>query len=289
VTLLQAAIDGLAASGLYAMLGLGFHLTFGVLRRLDLSFGTVAMVSVYAGAMLAGRWQAPWLAPGIALLLAVPLGLLVALLAFHLVRGDARFTMAGTLGLWMALEELVVQSPGHGRGQPVANPLADQLLALGPLTVRIDHLVLFALALATAAALAWLLHRTRFGHGIRVLAWDPQAAQLIGVSPFATGVAATAVAAGIGCIGGYAFAMSQQAIDVHFGMWATLKGVVILFAGGLAGIRPLLLAAVLLGTGERVATELAGAALRDLVGLGLLLVVLGLAAGRGTPSGARAA
>jgi branched-subunit amino acid ABC-type transport system permease component len=73
-------------------------------------------------------------------------------------------------------------------------------------------------------------------------------------------------------------------MDVHFGMWVTLKGLVILFAGGAMTIRRTFAAAVLLGVGERVLTELSGPALRELVGMSLLCVVIAFTMGSVSPN-----
>jgi branched-chain amino acid transport system permease protein len=127
--MLQAAAEGLAYGGLYCLLGLGFFLTYGVLRRIDLAYGTVIMASVYFGAMVTGAAGLPWFTTLVlTVAISIPMLLLVALLAFVLVRGDARFSMAATLGIWMAIEELILQSPGRGRGQAVGNPLQDSSL-----------------------------------------------------------------------------------------------------------------------------------------------------------------
>ncbi|MCX7306467.1 MAG: hypothetical protein NTZ72_00320 [Afipia sp.] len=91
--MLQTAVEGLAYGGFYALLGLGFFLTYGVLRRIDLAYGTVVMTSVYLGAMVAGGLGLSWLAVlALTLVVGIPLSLAVAYIAFVLVRHDARFS-----------------------------------------------------------------------------------------------------------------------------------------------------------------------------------------------------
>lgn len=269
-----AFFEGLAYSGLYALLGLGFYLAFGVLKRLDLAFGTVIMASVYVAAMVAGQTGHGLVVFPLAWALCVLLGIAVGFVAFRLVRGDARYSMAATLGIWMALEELVLQGPGQGRGLPVANPWSDVVVSIGTLGVRADHLAALAIALVLAAAVHALLTRTRAGLAIRVTAHDPQVAQLLGLSPSATALLATVLAASVGAVAGSIFAAAQSAIDVHFGMWATSKGLVILVLGGFAGVRGIVAAALGLGVAERLGTEFIGTGYRDLIGYGLMVALL---------------
>lgn len=275
VMLLQAAVEGLAYGGLYALLGLGFWLTYGVLARIDLAYGTVIMASVYVAAMVASQLGLAWpLVPVLSLAVGTPLALGVAWLAFVLVRGDARFSMAATLGIWMAIEELILQSPGRGRGQPLANPVQDAMLGVAGLQLRVDHLLLLGLALAIAWGTARFLSASRHGLAIRVAAHDGTTARLLGMAPSRTLVLATALAAGVGCIAGWAFAMCQSAIDLHFGMWATIKGLVILALAGTERLRTVVIAGLVLGMAERIGTELLGTHYRDLLGYALMLALL---------------
>jgi branched-chain amino acid transport system permease protein len=273
--MLLTAVEGLAYGGLYALLGLGFFLTYGVLRRIDLAYGTVVMTSVYLGAMIAGRLGLPWAGVlTLTLMVGIPLSLLVAYLAFVLVRQDARFSMAATLGIWMALEELMLQSPGRGRGQAIVNPLQDLSWWLWGLQIRIDHLVVLGLGLAIAWLLKWFLTWSRSGLAIRVAAYDASVAALLGISHARVMVLATVIASAVGCIAGWSFATAQSGIDLHFGMWATVKGLVILVLGGTQSIALIVAAAIGLGVAERVGSELIGSGYRDLVGYGLILALL---------------
>jgi branched-chain amino acid transport system permease protein len=278
VDIVQAAVEGLAYGGLYALLGLGFFLTYGVLRRIDLAYGTVIMASVYIGAMIASASGLPWdILPAAILGVAIPVSLVVAFLAFILIRKDARFSMAATLGIWMAIEELILQSPGRGRGQAIENPLQDSSLWLLNVQVRLDYLLLLLLALALTWLVARFLADTRAGLAIRVAAHDASTAALLGISHGRTMALATVLAAGVGSIAGWAFAVAQSGIDLHFGMWATIKGLVILVLGGTERLVFVLIAALGLGVAERVGTEIIGVGYRDLLGYGLMFALLSVA------------
>ena len=178
------------------------------------------------------------------------------------------------LGIWMAIEELLLQSPARGRGQPIDNPASQTLLSVAGLDLRLDHLVLFALGLSCAWGLRRLLNRSRIGLAIRVSAFDASTAALLGMSHRRTMLAATALAAVIGSCAGWAFGATQDGMDLHFGMWATLKGLVILALAGSGSIAAVVVAGLALGVGERLATEMADYGYRDLFVFALMFAML---------------
>ena len=269
----QACLDGLLYSGLYIMLGLGFFLTFSVLRRVDLSFGTVIMVSIYLASMAVSPSRFNILALLLSCLTAIIIGFFVGSICFGLVRGDPRNSMAATLGVWMALEELIIQLPGHGRGQFVENFLSNQGLNWIP-SLRFDHTIIFFLAITTAFGLYLFLRYTKIGLAIRTLAFDPDTAALMGISRKIIVIIATSIAAAIGALAGYLFAMTQHGIDAHFGMWVTIKGLVILFISGATSIFGIIFAALILGIGERLLTELFGTTFREVIGMTLMCLII---------------
>jgi branched-chain amino acid transport system permease protein len=273
--MIQAATEGLAYGGLYMLLGLGFFLTFRVLRRIDLAYGTMIMASLYVAAMIVSQLDLHWLlVPVISLVIGLPLAMVIAWLCFILISEDARFSMAATLGVWMAIDELILQSPGRGRGQPVANPLQTTLVDLLGIRIRIDHLLLLVSAVVVILVVRQFLLKTRTGLAIRTVAHDPVTASLLGMSPRVISFAATALSAAVGVFAGWAFALSQSGIDLHFGMWATIKGLVILVLSGAQSFPLIVVAALALGIGERLGSELIGAGYRDLFGYGLILALL---------------
>lgn len=271
----EAIAEGIVIGGVYALLGIGFHLMFGVLKRLNLAYGPILAASVYLAALVIHRQQLPWFSVlPIALGIGVAISAVVERLAFAWVRGDARFSMVATLGIWMLIEEVLVRSPGRGRGQAMTNQFDMIMVPLGPIALRLDYLLAFALSSAICLGLYLLLYRTGVGLKIRCVVADRVMAEALRIDASAVIRWTFALAAVVGVLAGFIFATLHQAIDAHFGMWATLKGLVILVLGGVGSFWGVVGAAFLLGIAERVATELAGHGYHNLVGYGLMLALL---------------
>lgn len=275
--ILEATIEGLVVGGIYALLGLGFFLMFGVLKRLNLAYGTTLMVSVYLAALVVNEQKmSPLFTLPLALTLGLAISAVVERVAFAWVRGDGRFSMVSTLGIWMLLEEILIRTPGRGRGQAVANPLDLVMVPLGGLNLRLDYLIALAASLLLCVVVYRVLYRTNAGMKIRVVVEDRSLAALLGLDAKRIARWSFAFAAAIGVLSGYIFSSVQTAVDVHFGMWATLKGLVILVLGGVGSLWGVVAAALGLGVLERVGTELTGPGYRDLIGYGLMVVLLAL-------------
>src|SRR5690554_3154095 len=106
--LVQNTLDGIAAGAAYALLAVGFTLIFGVLRRVNLSYGPAIMLGCYAATWTHHQFQAGLLLlAGIAILGSVIAGAYVERLCFapHQ-QGSAIAAMVASFALWMQLEEV---------------------------------------------------------------------------------------------------------------------------------------------------------------------------------------
>ena len=52
IDIVQNFLDGIMVGSSYALLGLGFSLIFGVLRRVNLAYGSTILIGVFAGSTL---------------------------------------------------------------------------------------------------------------------------------------------------------------------------------------------------------------------------------------------
>lgn len=272
---LQNTLDGLMFGASYALLGLGFTLTFGVMRRLNLSYGPTLMVGVYAGAWTSlNLFNSLLLALAVTVIVAVAVSLVIEQVSFRWVKSDSPLTpMVSAFALWMVLEEIIVLFT-WGRQYPVNNPLAFGSLYIGPFYVRGDYLTLFLAALALMVLVQVLVFRTPFGRKVRALAENPAAARVIGIDVDQVSSRVFALVAGLGGLMAFFVAASLHQITPHFGLWATVKGLIVMVIGGLGSIPGAIAGGLLLGVVESQALWYLGASYRDLVAYFLLFLLL---------------
>ena len=280
VDFVQNTIDGVMIGASYGLLALGFTLIFGVMRRLNLSYGPSIMIGGYLGTMLHLTFGAGPLAVAAAVILgAVMAGIYVERLCFAPMKAGAGIaSMVSSFAIWMQLEQAaILVLPRHTYSFP---PLATGApLEFGVFLVRIDHLIMLACALALAAALHLMLYRTRFGLALRAIIGNDVAAHLVGINVRRTVMLAFIAASAIGGVAGFLVLAVDQQVTPMFGMWATLKGLIAMMIGGLGSVPGAVLGGLLLGVVEAQSQWYFGPQIRDLVAYFVLFAFLALRPG----------
>lgn len=272
---MQTTLDGLMVGSSYGLLGLGFALIFGVMRRLNLSYGPSIMIGAYLGTFLYVQFGAPTFVVAIvAVAGSVAAGIYVERLCFApLGVGAGVASMVSSFAIWMQLEQAsLLLLPRHS--YPFPSMTSGQILTIGPFVVRPDYLIMFAAMLLMTAGLHVLLHRTRFGLGLRAIVENSVAAGLSGIDVQATMLKAFALASAIGGLAGFLVLSANQQVTAMLGMWATLKGLIAMMIGGLGSVSGAIAGGLLLGVIEVHSQTLFGPQIRDLAAYGVLFALL---------------
>ena len=286
VDFLQALVDGVMLGATYSLLGLGFTLIFGVLRRLNLAFGPTILVGIYAGSHVGLAWPGALAAVmAVTVAAAILAGIYVERCSFRALSRQAPVvSMISTFAVWMQLQELVSLFAAS-RTMPYPSPAWLPALAAGPILLRSDALLMWSGAMAIVLALFVLLYRTRFGTAVRAVADSSEAATLMGVNVAAIGAAAFLVASAVGGLAGVLIAQSQQQVTPYFGLWATVKGLTAMLLGGAGSLPGAVVGGVILGVVETQTLWHFGGQWRDLAAYALLFLVVALSPrARGEPT-----
>lgn len=277
----QALADGVMLGATYSLLGLGFTLIFGVLRRLNLAFGPSILVGIYAGSHVHLAWPgASSAVVGATLGGALLAGAYVERCCFRALADQAPVvSMVSSFAVWMQLQELVALL-APSRTMPYPSPAWVPTVAVGPILLRSDALLMWAGASVIMLGLFALLYRTRLGTAIRALADSPEAAALVGVNVAAVGALAFLLASAVGGVAGVLIAASQRQVTPYFGLWATVKGLTAMLVGGAGSLPGAVVGGLVLGVAEVETLWLLGGQFRDLAAYALLLLAVALRSGR---------
>jgi branched-chain amino acid transport system permease protein len=280
IDFIQNTIDGVMIGSSYALLALGFTLIFGVMRRLNLSYGPSIMIGAYLGTLVYVQLSAgPLVVVAVTVIGAVLAGVYVERLCFApMAAGAGIASMVSSFAIWMQLEQAaILVLPQHTYPFPPLATVAP--LELGPFLLRVDHLIMLAAALALSAAVYLLLYRSRFGLALRAIIENPTAAHLVGINVKAAVMLAFALASAVGGIAGYLVLAADQQVTPMFGMWATFKGLIAMMIGGLGSIPGAIVGGLVLGVVEAHSQWHFGPQVRDLVAYLLLFACLVLRPG----------
>ncbi|TMF27155.1 MAG: branched-chain amino acid ABC transporter permease [Chloroflexi bacterium] len=274
--LVQLVIIGLLAGGIYAAVGVGFSLVWGVLNIVNLAHGALVIVGAYL------TWQI-FTASGLDPFLTLPIDA-VALFAFgyvvqrgvinRIIRAPLLFTFLLTFGLnLIAVNVLLLIFKSDFRSVTTAYSGAG--LDLGGIVVPYIRLAALGIALLVAAALALLLNRTRVGLAIQAVGSDRDAAQLVGIDlrhayavTYGLGAACAGVAGGL-------IAMIQ-AITPTAGEPYTLQAFVVVILGGLGRVSATVVGGLVFGLVEAFAQSIpgSGSVFANAIAFGVMVLVL---------------
>jgi len=280
IDVVQNTIDGVMIGSSYALLALGFTLIFGVMRRLNLSYGPSIMIGAYLGTLVYVQLSAgPVVVIAATVIGAVLAGVYVERLCFApMAAGAGIASMVSSFAIWMQLEQAaILVLPNHTYAFP---PLATGApLTLGPFLLRVDHLIMLGCALALSAGVQLLLYRSRFGLALRAIINNPVAAHLVGINVKTAVMLAFALASALGGIAGYLVLATDQQVTPMFGMWATFKGLIAMMIGGLGSIPGAIVGGLVLGIVEAQSQWYFGPQVRDIFAYVLLFACLVLRPG----------
>ncbi|WP_349367996.1 branched-chain amino acid ABC transporter permease [Salinarimonas sp.] len=293
----QVAVAALTTGSLYGLLAVAYCLVYGLIGRVFLAFGEIAIVGGYAVAIAVGialvatplvGESAVYAGLGLGLVLA-PLvaGALARLLAESVVAPLAHrpgyAMIVASFGLVIVLAEGLRLAQGGAELWIAPGRIRGLVLATNPdgatATITLTQAAAITLAIAGALGAILLVARTRFGRAWRAVSDDPQAAALMGVDARATLVAATTLAGVLAALAGWFVVAHYGNISFGGGLLLGLKALVAAILGGIGSLPGALLGGLLLGLGETLWSAFLPGAYRDVAVFLALAALLALRPG----------
>jgi len=248
---LQAVINGLLTGALYALVGMGLALIFGVMRIVNFAHGAFMMLGMYATYVLFTRTDlSPYLLFIVAGVLLFAIGYAIYFSLLRPIHGKSDFMqILLTLGIGLIATDGVLLAFGADYHQ-INIPLLGKNLRFGQhLSVNAPWVVSFGIAVLLAFALYLFVMRTMTGRAARAIAQNRYAAPLMGINvfrvqaiSFAVGIAAAGIAGGL--------LLPVFYIYPQVGDQFTLKAFVMVVLGGMESIVGAALAGLVLGVVE---------------------------------------
>lgn len=268
-------VNGLATSGMYALLAVGFALIFSVARILNMAHTAFYMISAFLLFIGTSVFKMGFLPSSvIAVLLSVILGVVCYKLFYERVKEHEQTVMIISVALAMLAQEIfILIFGGTYRG---VDPIIKGYYELGGGT-RISNQHIFAIVTTGVILIAvWLwLNKTRLGNAIRAVAQDAEIANLMGINDRNICIIVMSVSILLAGISGVVMAPIGM---VHPLMWGQPIVVVLaaVILGGMGSIGGSLVGAVILGYVETIVGFLVpgGAFLGPSVALLIMVLVL---------------
>ncbi len=273
---LELAVNGALAGLMYALVAIGIVLIYKSSSVPNLAQGALTMVGPYLVLAFAGQvGLSMWLAIPLAMLSMFVLGVVIERVALRRLAGQPIvMILMMTLGLDIFLRATALTIwGGSGRNMPIG--ISDSPLFLGPLLVNRAYAIGAAVTLVLFAVSVFFF-RTRMGVVLRAIADDYTASWSVGIS-VERGVALSWALSAVAATAAGVLWGSVQTVDQSLSL-LLLKGITVGVLGGLDSIGGALLAGVLLGILENVASgyldPLLGGGTRELVVAAVLILTI---------------
>ena len=265
---------GLVSGGIYALLAVGFSLTFGVARIMNLAHTAFYMVGaffVFIGVETLGLDVI--LASILAIIITIFIGVACYRLLFDRTKEQEIAVMIISVAAAMLFQEsLTLIFTGQYHRVP---PFAAGFVEMMGRKVSFQHLVAFGVCAVSFGGLWMLLKKTKLGNAIRVVSQDREMAGVMGINVSRVNTITVGISAGLAGIGGAVIApihMVSPEMWIH-PLIIVLAAVVL---GGLGSIKGSLIGAFTLGFAESavVFTVPEGSFLKGAVSMAVMLIVL---------------
>lgn len=275
IALAQNLSNGLLIGGVYALVGVGLTLIFGVMRTINFAHGDFVVLGMYGAVVfnLVFGWD-----PYLSLIVAVPVGFFVGVVLERLVLArlaDAppEASMLATLGLSLIIGNALLLSFG-GEPQSVRVPYAASTVPIGPVRVSVVLLLAGAATALAILALYLVLERTEIGRAIRGTAENRLGAELVGIDTTRIHSLVFGVGVALAVVAGVTLIPLLFATPATTGAVFTLKAFVVTVLGGLGRIGAAIGGGLLLGVVEVLGASYLASEYRDAYGLLVFLLVL---------------
>ena len=282
---LQQLTNTLNVAAFYVPLALAYALIYGLIGRINLAFGEIAMIGAYGAvfgivtailARLPGLGPALLLAFASAISLAALCGWLIGrVVVTPLAEAPPRPFIVATVGLAIFLSEAVRLA--QGTREIWLEPMLETPVVLTggefPVVVTQMRLLILAIALVAIPLTLRMMRRSSFGRAWRAVSDDRLMARLCGIDPMAvtasTFVFASALAAG----GGTVLALSYGGTSYSVGFMIGLKALFASLVGGAGSLGGAVLGGFLVALIETGWSAYFGNAERDIVVLATITVL----------------
>jgi len=271
---LQSVISGVLVGGVYALIGIGLTIIFGVMRVINFAHGDLLMLGMYI----------TWLAfkflgvdPFVSIVITAPLMFLWGAFLQRTLINRAlnalpqnQILLTIGIGLVMSNTVMLIFTSDY---QILTTSYSSSSFSLGGISISQPLLYAFLITAAITGALYWFLLRTDTGQAIRATAQDRDAAQLMGINVKAMSVLAFGLGAALAGTAG-ALISPTYYIFPQVGSTFTLKAFVIVVLGGMGSVIGATLGGIIIGLTESLAAVYVASGLKELVVFVLFLGLL---------------
>jgi branched-chain amino acid transport system permease protein len=249
-TFLVVSVSGLSGAAILFLVGAGLTLVFGALRLINMAHGSLYMTGAFIAVALVGAFAGTLGFTAAIILSAVAVGAIGGFIELAILRRlykrDHLMQLLATFALILVIDGLIRVIFGTNFHKVNAPQELTGSIAVGNSTISVYQLFLIGIAAVVAAALWFVVLRTRLGRSIRAAVADPELLRLSGVNVpllFTTVFVIGAVLAGLGG----AVIAPYQTVSLGIDVDIVVEAFAVTIIGGLGSLKGALIGALIVG------------------------------------------
>lgn len=277
IDVLAKTADGISLGSIYAIIALGYTMVYGIAKMLNFAHGDVIMIGAfvsYSSMQYAGIPALPALV--IAMAVCTILGVVIERLAYRPLRAAPSLavliTAIGVSYFLQNLAQLIWTS--NTKSYPSIVTFGSLSFFGGSLTVSGESIVSVAACIVVMVGLTLFTTKTKTGKGMRAVAEDRDAAELMGISVNKTIAITFAIGSALAAVAGVLYCSKYPTLVPTTGSIPGIKAFTAAVLGGIGSIPGTLVGGLLLGVIEIFSKAYINDQLADAIVFAVLIVIL---------------
>jgi branched-chain amino acid transport system permease protein len=272
--LLQAIVSGLLAGGVYALIGVGLNLIFGVMKIINFAHGSLLMLGMYSTYWLFTFFK---IDPYLSLAITVPLLFLIGviiqkLLINPIIEYPENNQLVLTLGLMLFLENLALFLWGPDF-RTVKVSYVGTVFSLFTVRVNLLRFIAFAGGLLLALLLYIFLKKTDMGKAIRASSEEREGAFVVGISVKRVHLISFGI--GTACVGAAGTLITPFFyLSPHVGHIFLLTAFMVVVMGGMGSFVGAIIGGFIIGLTESLGAVMLPGSVGQIIPFSLFVIIL---------------
>ncbi|HOI17489.1 MAG TPA: branched-chain amino acid ABC transporter permease [Geobacteraceae bacterium] len=270
----QSLISGILVGGVYALIGIGLTIIFGVMRIINFAHGDIMMIGMY---LTFNLFTLAGVDPFVSIAVCIPVmflfgGLLQKLFINRILNALPQNQILLTIGLGLIMSNtmMLIYTSDY---KILTTDYSSSSFSLMGISISQPLAISFIITAVITAVLYWFLMKTDMGQAIRATAQDRQAAQLMGINVKRMSIIAFGLGAALAGTAG-ALISPTYYIFPQIGSTFTLKAFVITVLGGMGSVIGATLGGILIGIAESLGAVYISSGWKEVLVYVIFLLVL---------------
>lgn len=273
---LQQIINGISLGSIYALIALGYTMVYGIIKLINFAHGEVFMIGAFTGFFAITYLELSFFPALILAMVTCSItGVLIERIAYKRLRESTRIAALITaIGMSLFIQYVFIYIRGAEPEAYPAEVLPSKVIDVFGVQVNSQSLLILIVSIVLMITLQIIVQKTKIGRAMRAVAYDKDAARLMGINVDNTISATFAIGSALAGAAGVIFGIYYTKIDPLMGLIPGLKAFIAAVLGGIGVIPGAMVGGFILGIVETLVSAAGFSLWRDAAAFVILILIL---------------